>query len=329
MKTPVYSGIITNYNCTAECKHCMFASSPSCKKDYMTKQTADETEKLLAQAGTLSVHIGGGEPFLDFDGLCLVIQALNRYGVGIDYIETNGFWARNEDAARRKIEVLKRLGIYTVMVSVDPFHVEYVPLELPLKLCSLLDEYGMEYFIWQQKFLKRLMALDITKTHTKEELAAALGRDYITDTAKEYGLGINGRALAFAESMYEKRHFAYFATDEKCPSLTHPHHCHLDLYGNAIPSRCTGICAKAADYLEGNIEKNKYPVLSRLISGGTRQLYEYAREKGFSPKSDGYPTRCAFCFDMRLYLYKSCPSDDLDKAGFYENMEKNMPWGRK
>lgn len=329
MKTPVYSGVITNYNCNSECRHCMFASSPSCKKDYMTKEMADKTAKLLAEAGTLSVHIGGGEPFMDFDGLCLLVQALNRYGVGIDYIETNGYWTRDESLARRRLEVLKRLGVYTVMVSVDPFHVEYVPLEMPLKLCSLLDEYGFEYFIWQQKFLKRLMTLDITKTHTKDELAAVLGDDYITETAREYGLGINGRALAFAEELYGNHPYTDFVTDEKCPSLTHPHHCHLDLYGNAIPSRCTGICQNARDYLEGNTDREKYPVLSRLVSGGTAELFEYAAEKGFVPKNTGYPTRCALCFDMRLYLYKNCPTADLDSAGFYESMEKSVFFWKK
>lgn len=320
MKTPISSGVITNYNCTAECRHCMFASSPDCKKNYMTKERASEVAALLAQAGTISVHIGGGEPFMDFDGLCLLIQALTRHGVGIDYIETNGYWAKDEALARRRLEVLKRLGVYTIMVSVDPFHIEYVPLERPLRLVTLLDEYGFDYFIWQQRFLKRLMALDITKTHTKEELMTVLGENYIVETAREYGLGINGRALHFAGDIYEKRPAEFFATDDECPSLTRPNHCHIDLYGNAIPSRCTGIQAQARDYLETDIDGEKYPVLSRLIKGGTKELFEYAKSCGFVPDKEGYPTRCAFCFDMRQYLEKTRPSDDLGPKDFYIQM---------
>ena len=322
MKTPISSGVITNYNCTAECRHCMFASSPSCKKDYMTREMAEKTAALLERAGTISVHIGGGEPFMDFDGLCTLIQVLNRHGVGIDYIETNGYWANDEDFARRRLEVLKRLGVYTIMVSVDPFHIEYVPLERPLKLVSLLRECGFDYFIWQQRFLKRLMVLDTSKTHTKEELMQVLGDDYITESAREYGLGINGRALHFAPSLYQKKSYEHFATDEECPSLTRPHHCHIDLYGNAIPSRCTGIQAEAGDYLKGDIDRSKYPVLSRLISGGTRELFEYAKEKGFVPDSEGYATRCAFCFAMRKYLQRNAPSKDLGPEDFYEQMSK-------
>ena len=322
MKTPVSSGVITNYNCTAECRHCMFASSPDCKKDYITREMSEKVAELLHRAGAYSVHIGGGEPFMNFDGLCGLISALRRHGIYIDYIETNGYWAKDEDFARRRLEVLKRLGVETIMVSVDPYHIEYVPLERPLRLISLLREYGFDYFVWQQKFLQRLLQLDISKTHTKDELKALLGDDYLTETAREYGLGINGRALMFADCLYEKKPYEHFVTEEKCPSLTKPNHCHIDLYGKAIPSRCTGICADVADYLTTDVDNDRYPVLSRLISGGTKELFEYARSCGFMPSEEGYATRCAFCFDMRQYLEKTNPSQDLGPGDFYTQMRR-------
>ena len=302
----------------------MFASSPECKKEYISKESAIAAAQLLKKAGTVSVHIGGGEPFINFEALCNLIQALNNCGVGIDYIETNGYWCRDREFAKSRLETLQKLGVTTVMVSVDPYHIEYVPLERPLMLCTLLDEYGFDYFIWQQKFLKRLMALDITKVHTKEELEKVLGKDYIEETASEYGLGINGRALAFAEKIYSLRPAEYWATDEECPSLTNPHHCHIDLYGNAIPSRCTGICAKAEDYLNSDFSEDTYPALSRLVSGGTKELYEYAKEKGFVPHDKGYPTRCSFCFAMREYLERVSPSADLAPSDFYIQMRKAL-----
>lgn len=321
MKTPTASGVITNYNCTASCRHCMFASSVHCKKDYMTRERAEEIAGLLEMAGTTSVHIGGGEPFMDFDGLCHTVNALHRHGIGIDYIETNGYWAKNEQEARRKLEVLRRIGVYSVMVSVDPFHIEYVPLELPLRLAGLLEEYGFGYFIWQEKFLRRLMKLDITKTHTQQELKDVLGEDYVTQTAKEYGLGINGRALAFADKLYGKKDASVIATAESCPALTRPHHCHIDLYGKAIPSRCTGICLDAKDYLTGDIKCEKYPVVYHLIHGGTAELLEYARQKGFVAAEDGYATKCSLCFDIRRYLLAECPSQDLGPDDYYRQME--------
>ena len=70
----------------------MFASSPECENRFIDKETSENTARLLAEANTDSVHIGGGEPFMNFDALCTLISALNKYGIGVDYIETNAFW---------------------------------------------------------------------------------------------------------------------------------------------------------------------------------------------------------------------------------------------
>ncbi len=288
----------------------------------MTKETAENTASLLKESGAWSVHIGGGEPFINFDGLCTLIEALRKNGIMIDYIETNGFWCKDEAFARARLERLKSLGADSIMVSVDPFHIEFVPLERVLLLCNLLDEYGFEYFIWQRRFLDRLLKLDISKTHTKEELCGLLGENYVVETAKEYGLGINGRALAFAYSLYEKKPVSVLLSNTPCPSLSQPNHCHFDLYGNAVPSRCTGISAKSEDYLSGNIEKEKYPVFHALKNGGTMALYGYAVSKGFIPDKEGYPTPCALCFAIRDFLYNNAKSADLAPDSFYIEMEK-------
>lgn len=324
MKTPIGSGIITNYNCTASCRHCMFASSPQCKKEFITVEKAEEIASLLEESGCNSVHIGGGEPFMNFEALCALIEALNRHCIDVDYIETNAFWCSDRDFVRKRLERLKGLCVSCVMASVDPFHIEYVPLERPLLLCDILDEMGFDYFIWQQKFLKRLSVLDMTKTHTKEELEKVLGEDYITETAREYGLGMNGRALAIADKIYGRKSAEQLATSDDCPTLTRPNHCHIDLYGNAIPSRCTGLSVDARDYLEGSFPEEKYPVYSRLVNGGTAELFKYAKSKGFVPDTDGYPTRCTLCYKIREYLFKNHPSADLAPASFYAEIEKML-----
>ncbi|MBR4960700.1 MAG: radical SAM protein [Clostridia bacterium] len=324
MNTPVYSGIITNYVCTAACRHCMFASSPDCPKEFITVDRAEELAALLEKAGTASVHIGGGEPFMNFGALCDTVKVLHRHGIGIDYIETNGFWAGKEDFIRERLHTLKELGVDCIMVSVDPFHIEYVSLERVLRLCNLLEEEGFDYFIWQQRFLKKLLKLDLAKVHTKAELEALLGKHYITDTAREYGLGMNGRALAIAAEIYDRKPVEAFLDGESCRKILRPQHCHFDLYGNAVPSGCPGLAAEANDYLTENISAKKYPVFDKLIHGGVAALYAYATEKGFTPDPAGYPTKCALCYGIRQWLLVHAPSADLAPACFYENMEKTL-----
>ncbi len=324
MNTPVYSGIITGYTCTAACRHCMFASSPDCPKDFMTTDMAEKLASLLAKAGTTSVHIGGGEPFYHFPSLRLTIEALHRHGIEIDYIETNGFWAAKEDFVRGRLTTLRQLGVTTVMVSVDPFHIEYVPLERVLLLCHLLEEYGFDYFLWQQRFLKKLLKLDLTMVHTPAELKKLLGEHYVTDTAAEYGLGMNGRALAIAGEIYPNKTAESFLDTPPCRKILRPQHCHLDLYGKAVPSGCPGIAVEAEDYLRERIDGEQYPVLARLIRGGLRELYAYAAAHGFTPDKGGYPTACALCYALRTYLHKKAPSQDLSPDCFYAEMDKTL-----
>ena len=313
MNTPLYSGIIMNYVCTAECRHCMFFSSPSCPKNYITPGMAEHLAAVLEKAGTSSVHIGGGEPFMNFSALCTLIEALNRHHVDVDYIETNAFWAKEDAVIRDRLAKLRDLGVTTVMVSVDPFHIEFVPLERPIRLCQSMNEMDFDYFIWQDRYLRKMLrfGIDQTKTYTREELQKILGKNYVSDTASEYGLGMNGRALTIAGEMYPNRPAETWITSARCSSLLDVCHCHLDLYGNIVPSGCPGIAAEAEDYLNERIPPEKYPVMARLLTGGTAALYDYAKEKGFRPSPEGYPTKCAFCYAMRQFLHKHAPSADL------------------
>lgn len=325
MNSPVYSGIITNYTCTAACRHCMFASSPERPKDFITAEMADRIARLLRKAKTSSVHIGGGEPFIHFPALCTLIESLNRYEIGVDYIETNAFWCADDEFTKQRLQKLRELGVTTMMVSVDPFHIEFVPLERPVRLCRLLREMGFDYFIWKERYLRRFRSFDLTKKYSEQELSELLGKDYITETAAEYGVGMNGRALAIADQAYPRKPAERWITSVPCTELMEPCHCHFDLYGNAVPSGCPGLAMEAEDYLNEALSPEKYPVMTRLYTGGTESLYEYAKEKGFSPSEEGYPTRCAFCYAMRRYLAEEkTPSPDLAPLCFYEDMKKHI-----
>ena len=50
MNTPLYSGVIINYVCTAACKHCIVASSPDCPKDHITEEAAERIARLLRES---------------------------------------------------------------------------------------------------------------------------------------------------------------------------------------------------------------------------------------------------------------------------------------
>lgn len=315
-----YCGVMTNYTCTANCAHCMFASSPNCKKEYMSKQSANRIADILLEHGTDSVHIGGGEPFMNFGALCDTVEALTSRGIMIDYIETNAFWCQKESMVRERLQTLKRLGADTVMASVDPFHVQFIPLERPLMLIDCLRKEHMGFFIWKEQFLRRLSALDKSVTHSDEELKALLGENYIVDCAREYGVKVNGRAMNIARHIFPLKPASTYFNSPRCINLMDGVHCHIDNFEKVIPQGCPGINIDIDDFAQMELEIEKYPVVSALMEGGVKKLYEYALNKGYKERRDGYSTACELCSHIRSYLFYNSPSGDIGPKGFYDNL---------
>jgi hypothetical protein len=83
----------------------------------------------LARLGVAAegVHIGGGEPFGDFERLLAIVRAARAAGVG--YVETNGFWATSEGIVRERVGALAEAGMRQLAISADPYHQEFVPPE--------------------------------------------------------------------------------------------------------------------------------------------------------------------------------------------------------
>ena len=210
-----YSGIMTTYQCSASCAHCLYCSSPKAGSGHMDGTAARRICETLRHMGVRSMHIGGGEPFLDLDSLRSTLSAMRDNGIAIDYIETNAFWFRDAQSAR---ELIRELNA-PIMVSVDPFHIEFVPLERPLGLIRLLEEIGWDHFVWQDRYVRRLSGLDKTRGLPRAELRAALGENYLMDAAHEYGLSANGRALTILRGAIRPRPAEELLDDKPCMLL--------------------------------------------------------------------------------------------------------------
>jgi Predicted Fe-S oxidoreductases len=318
----MYSGFITNYICTAKCRHCMYCSTPKVKDEYkyIDSESANKICKMLSDYGIRSMHIGGGEPFMNFNALCNLLAAFKKHRISVDYIETNAYWCseNNQVDVIEKLRILHKYDVDTVMVSVDPFHIEYVPLYKPLLLVKLLRSEGFGYFIWQQQFLNMLSSLDNKKRYSREELEQIFGKNYIRDAVRSYGMGINGRALSIAHEIYPKKRVQEILSSTPCTDMLTAQHFHIDLYGNFIPSGCPGISVELKDYINDNITEEKYPVVSRMRKNGIKSLYQYAVDNGFEASPNGYISKCDLCCHIRTYLSDAKPSYDIAPNCYYD-----------
>jgi len=297
----------------------MYGSAPGVDYGYINEETAAYLCERVSRFGCRAMHIGGGEPFTDLNGLVALIKTMRKHRIDIDYIETNAAWVTGDE--QRDMETLNAVvqaGGDCVMVSADLFHIEFIPFRKVQTLIHLLEKARIPYFVWQARYLSTLSKLDPDALYDEKRLDEELGRGARLDAAAEYGMGFNGRALNLARRLKTKKSAGDFLSGKPCDNLSGTNHFHADLYGRYIPPGCTGMGIDLSDLGEP-LSASAYPAMSRLYGGGLRALYDYATGEGFEPVDTGYASKCDLCFAMRKYLYindeKNHP--DLTPGWFY------------
>jgi len=315
-------GIIANYRCPAACGHCLYGCSSVAQPGYIDEATAARLCGQLRRLGCRGLHIGGGEPFLNIEGLIGLIQIIRKSGIALEYIETNAAWITDDDARNRHILAdVTDAGGECVMVSADPFHVEFIPFWKPRKLIRLLREMGISYFVWQERYLPLLERLDPDKTYDSQALNKIFGYDVqhrcaVEGFDLEYGMRFHGRALNLLRKYGEKKLIA--PPSRPCAELSNTSHFHVDYLGRYIPPGCTGMGILLED-LGKELDPASYPVLSRLFAHGLGGLLRYTQELGYKPDPDGYVSKCELCFEVRKHLVAvdSQRHSDLTPVSFY------------
>ncbi len=313
-------GIIPLYKCPAACRHCLYGCSSGMGENYINDEQCHRLVKNLRDKGCRSMHIGGGEPFLNFERLVNMLEVMRKYGLSVDYIETNAAWCTDnisDDEILQRLRKIKAVGGNCLLISVDPYHIEFVKLKYPLRLIKLCDEIGLEYFVWRYEYLRKLINLDHDKVYTRAELEQELGKNYIFDTANSYGLSYNGRALNIAREYEKLKPIEEFLSHGACPSITSTGHFHADYNSYYIPPSCTGIGVPIEDLTE--ITSEKYPVFNALANGGTKALYNCVKQFGFTAKKQGYASKCDVCFDMRKFLLHKNRTPDIYPEDYYNS----------
>ena len=86
------------------------------------------------------IHFTGGEPFLNFELLCLAVEMAESMNIPSTFVETNCFWATSDEIVREKLNILKNKGLKGILISVNPFFLEYIPFERTDRVINLSYE---------------------------------------------------------------------------------------------------------------------------------------------------------------------------------------------
>ncbi|MBE6711891.1 MAG: radical SAM protein [Ruminococcaceae bacterium] len=129
--------------CTGACKHCSQGDHARGTR-HLSPELAVRTVKELSAVFSLrTVMVFGGEPLLYPDDAGSIIAAARDARIPHRQIITNGCFTKNENEMRRVARLLGESGVNDLLLSVDAFHQESLPLEQAHLFARLAREAGI------------------------------------------------------------------------------------------------------------------------------------------------------------------------------------------
>ena len=121
---------VVTYACTGRCKHCSEGNHTSCGERINPQIAADAVRKIAAECDIRTVMTFGGEPLLYTDAVYAIMTAANELSIPKRQVITNGYFSKNAEKISEVAEQLAVCGVNDLLLSVDAFHQENIPLDV-------------------------------------------------------------------------------------------------------------------------------------------------------------------------------------------------------
>ena len=99
--------------------------------------------KIAAEYDIKTVMTFGGEPLLYTDAVYAIMTAAIELNIPKRQIITNGYFSKNADKIREVAERLAACGVNDLLLSVDAFHQETIPLDVVKQFASEAKKCGI------------------------------------------------------------------------------------------------------------------------------------------------------------------------------------------
>jgi len=293
------AGLLLTYKCNAVCEFCYYNCSPEQNGLMPVDMAINAWRSLKELAGDFAkIHITGGEPFLYWEHLVEILKEAKKNNLGlVDMIETNGFWASNEQIIKDRLKILDELGMNRLKISCDPFHQEYVDIELVRRLADAAKELlGQDRVLvrWE-KYLEN--PIDIKNERDKR----------LVETIKDYPCRFTGRAAGRLAELFTKSTIEQISKSKCCDDFLGAKGVHIDPYGNVFSGTCSGIIiGNIAKLPLAEIWRNWQPgndkLIDTLFNSGPAGLLDEAIKLGYKP-GELYAGKCHLCASIRQFFF--------------------------
>lgn len=289
---------ITNA-CSGKCKHCSVVVSEATNGSVYADAAVKMIKQLTGRYAVESIMTFGGEPLLYADTVCTIHSVARDCGIPVRQIITNGFFARDEQKIESVAAALCASGVNNILLSVDAFHQEYIPIEPVVLFAESLMKNRAPKFRVHPAWLVNEQDQNPYNDETKRLLK--LFNDKGIDTSNGNNIFPSGNALKYLGDYFASPE----AVDLSIPCGDMPYTGRLDEIG-CVAVGSDGdlvICRHAI----GNIYKNdvleildgydpyKNPATRALLVGGVKMLLDYVDGLGIKIDISDCYSACGVC----------------------------------
>jgi MoaA/NifB/PqqE/SkfB family radical SAM enzyme len=246
-----------------------------------------------------SVMTFGGEPLLYSDVVCEIHAAARDCGIPKRQLITNGFFTKVPQKIDETAKLLYKSGVTDVLLSVDVFHQEFIPIEPVMQFAEALISYEYSSFRVHPAWV--VNEQHDNKYNAETKLLLKLFTDKGISVSEGNNIFPSGNAL--------KHLSEYFAPPEKldlsvpCGSL--PYTSRLDeidcigINPNGDVNLCSimigNIYNENIMSIIDNYDPYGNPAWKAVLDGGATELLLYAQSQGVSVDISDCRSACGVC----------------------------------
>jgi MoaA/NifB/PqqE/SkfB family radical SAM enzyme len=299
--------------CSGKCKHCSAGEHTSAGGGVDADDAINAIKRLAERFKIDSVMTFGGEPLLYADTVCKIHAAARDCSIPKRQLITNGYFSRDRRKIDKVAEALSTAGVNDVLLSVDVFHQEYIPLEPVMLFADALVKHNIPALRVQPAWL-------VDETHDNP---------YNAETKRlmklffDKGIRANEGNNIFPAGNALKYLAGWFPppaqVDLSVPCGSAPYTSRPD----AISSFCINpngdvrLCSitigniyrqDVLDIVDG-YDPYSVPAVRVLLAGGVSELVSYAKSAGMNVDTNECLSACCVCQKIMAAL------EDKTKAG--------------
>ena len=188
--------------CTGRCKHCSQGDHSVGSGCVDANAAADAVKRIAAEYDIGTVMTFGGEPLLYPEAVCQIMRTATELNIPKRQVITNGYFSKDPDRIREVAEGLCKSGVNDLLLSVDAFHEESIPLDTVRVFATELKRFGVPTRL-QPAWLVSADADNEYNAKTRE----------ILESFADLGFAVNEGNVVFPEGNAAKYLAEYFVAD--------------------------------------------------------------------------------------------------------------------